>query len=66
MSLAEALLAAGLAVLASVVTAVVTTRLQAAAELRKWQREMRLSFAQLAGSDESAARRVQVSSRSAS
>jgi pSer/pThr/pTyr-binding forkhead associated (FHA) protein len=58
MSVAGALLTTGLAVAASVVTAMVTARLQASAELRKWQREIRLSYVEAASIDVDKARRV--------
>lgn len=58
MSVTEALLTTGLAVVASVITAFVTARLQAASELRKWTRDIRLSYAQAANADGEEARRI--------
>lgn len=54
----DAVLTAGLAIVASVLTAMVTARLQATAELRKWEREMKLSFAATSSTDVEAARRL--------
>ena len=58
MSVSGALLTTGLAVVASVITAFVTARLQASSELRKWKHEIKLSYAQAASTDVEQARQI--------
>jgi len=58
LSVSGALFTTGLAVVASVITAFVTARLQASAELRKWQQDIKLSYAQAASTDVELARQI--------